>query len=242
MVETSRYSRSSLRWTNGIVSVCRAVLDREPQVALLHLQLRLPDDVELHRLDAERLGLAPGLVVVGRVPLDDADLAAAGRAQVAEQVVHVPLHQRHLGGQLLRREHLHRHQIVQVAHDAARRGRQGVRVPRRKVEPAADVAAEQVHHDQRDHQHADAELEPARPRARGELPAQQRAVGQREEHAGERDEVDHVAQVHHPAPQALEVGEHPDPRRDRAEAGGQTHQQRVESHQDQQEHQRRRPR
>ena len=60
MVEASRYSRSSVRCTNGIGLGLAAVLDREPEVSLLHLQLGLADHVELDRLDAEGLRILAG--------------------------------------------------------------------------------------------------------------------------------------------------------------------------------------
>ena len=49
-----------------------------------------------------------------------------------------------------------------------------------------------------------------------ELPAEQRPIGQGEEHAGQRQEIDHVAQIDHATAHALEMREHTDPGGDRA--------------------------
>jgi hypothetical protein len=99
------------------------VLNCQPKVALLDLQLRLPDDVELDRLDAERLGLLLRRLVLRGITLDDANPVVTRRAYVAEEVIDIPLHQRDFGRKLVRGEHLDGDQVVQAGQDIASAGR-----------------------------------------------------------------------------------------------------------------------
>src|SRR5439155_24325500 len=65
------------------------VADRQSQVALLYLQLALPQHVELDGRDPERAYLLQRGAVGRRVCDDELHVAAPGRAVVAQQVVDV---------------------------------------------------------------------------------------------------------------------------------------------------------
>src|SRR5581483_10095760 len=121
-----------------------AVLDREAEVALFHLELGLANDVELDGFDAEALGVLLRRIVLTGVATNDANFAVAGRVKISEQVVEVALEQRYAGRELIRREDLDRDDIVERSHDFLGRWRQRVGVTWRQVETATDITSEQV--------------------------------------------------------------------------------------------------
>jgi len=172
-----------------------------------------------------------------RVLDDELHLATPRRSIVAQQVVHVAPRGLDLLGQSPRHEQLDGDEVGQRAEQLPGRRCEGERPAGRQVQPAADVAPEQVDDDHRAGQEDGAEPQPReRSAARGELAREQREIGEHEEQRGERHEVDGVAQVDHAAGDLAEVRQHPERAGDRAEAGRQSHEQLIESHEDQQEH------
>ena len=158
------------------------VADRNPEIALLDLQLAAAEDVELHGRDAQVPRLAPGGAVATRVLHDDLHPPPPGGAVVAQQVVHVAPQERHLGWQGGRGEQFDRHEIGQTADDPFRRRGEREGPPGSEIEPPADAPAEQVHHDQARREQHDAQPQPLERRAAGgELAAHQRKIGEQEE-------------------------------------------------------------
>src|SRR5207237_9440491 len=125
-----------------------------------------------------------------------------------------------------RYEQLDGDEVGQRAKQRPGRRRERERPSGRQVDPAADVAPEQVHHHYGDGEQDGAESQPPqRLAAGGELAGEQREVGEHEEQGRERDEVQGVAQVDHAAGQLAEVRQHTQRPGDRAEAGGQPYEQ-----------------
>src|SRR5438132_1029911 len=199
----------------------------------------LPDLVTIKLFATSAL---PPQVAFLKRDLDDLlrDYRAAGRgAIVAQQIVQVAFQERHLGRERARGEQLDGHEVGQGAEDPLRGGGERVRPARRQVDPAADVASEQVHHDHRRREQDRPESQALQRRAaRRELAPHQREVGEQQEERGERNEVSGVPQVDHTAVDAGEMRQHAERRGDRAEAGRQAHDQGIEPDQNQHEHHR----
>ena len=213
------------------------VPDRQAEIAFFHLQLPLSQDVELHRGDAARAGLALRGAVGRRILDDELHLAAPRRAVVAQQVVHVALCGLDLLGQGAGHEQLDGDEVRQRAQQLPGGRRERERPAGRQVDPAADVSAEQVHDDDaHGEQHGGQAEALKRLAARRELAGEQGEVREHEEQGRERHEVHGVAQVDHAAGDLAEMRQHAERAGDGAEAGRQSHEQLVQSHEDQQEH------
>jgi hypothetical protein len=152
------------------------------------------------------LRLLPRLLAAVRVLPDNLDVATAIPLEVPQHIAHVSLDRLDLRGQLLRHEEPERDHIVQVAQD--RLGPIGYRVALlgRQIEPARDVAAEQIrcHRDRHDHQRTEPQVA-VQPTAMAQPIAEQLPVGEGEEGRAQRDEVDDIAEIDDTARHVEEV-------------------------------------
>ena len=111
------------------------VLHRQAEVSLLHLELGLPGNTELHLQHAQRLGLLGDRGILGWIEHHQAKIAATGRTEVSQHIVNGLLGQRHFRwqGVVARYEKPDRHEIGQILQDGLGSRRERVGLARREV-------------------------------------------------------------------------------------------------------------
>src|SRR5689334_14866839 len=185
------------------------MLDCYSEIPFLDLELGLADDVELDRLNAHSLCVAPRGIILCRIPLDDSDLTLPRRFQVVQKIVDIPLEQRGLGRELLRCIQFYGDDIVQAFDDLFGFRRQGVGASRREVKPPSDVASQQVDHDQYCYQEPHSQSQPPQcSPCRSKLAPDQGAEGKRQKDGRQGNEVDDIAEVDDTPTDAVEVRQH----------------------------------